>query len=88
MGSRPAFAVPILVVLLAVLIGAPLGSIAGYKGGKTDEIIMRITDPFLAFPSPLLAMAITAALGRGLANAAIALVVSWWPWYTRIDPRF
>ena len=84
MGSRPAFAVPILVVFLAVLIGAPLGAIAGYKGGKTDEIIMRITDLFLAFPSLLLAMAITAALGRGLANAAIALVVSWWPWYTRI----
>ena len=45
---------------------------------------MRITDLFLAFPFLLLAMAITAALGRGLTNAAIALVVSWWPWYTRL----
>ena len=84
MGSRSALLVPILVVLLAVLIGAPLGALAGYKGGWIDESIMRVTDLFLAFPSLLLAMAITAALGRGLANAAIALVISWWPWYTRI----
>jgi peptide/nickel transport system permease protein len=84
MGSRPALIVPIGVVLFAVLLGAPLGAIAGYKGGKIDETIMRITDLFLAFPSLLLAMAIASALGRGLGNAAIALVVSWWPWYTRL----
>ena len=83
-GARPAFIVPLLVVVLAVLIGAPLGAIAGYKGGWVDELIMRITDLFLAFPSLLLAMAITAALGRGLETAAIALIISWWPWYTRL----
>jgi peptide/nickel transport system permease protein len=84
MGARPALIVPIGVVVFAVLIGAPLGAIAGYKGGWVDEVIMRITDLFLAFPSLLLAIAITYALGRGLQNAAIALVVSWWPWYTRL----
>lgn len=83
-GARPAFVVPLLVVALAVFIGAPLGAVAGYKGGWIDELIMRITDLFLAFPSLLLAMAITAALGRGLENAAIALIISWWPWYTRL----
>jgi peptide/nickel transport system permease protein len=83
-GARPALVVPLGVVLIAVLIGAPLGAIAGYKGGWVDELIMRITDLFLAFPPLLLAMAITAALGRGLENAAIALVISWWPWYTRL----
>jgi peptide/nickel transport system permease protein len=83
-GARPALIVPIGVVVFAVLIGAPLGAIAGYKGGWVDEVIMRITDLFLAFPSLLLAMAIASALGRGLQNAAIALVVSWWPWYTRL----
>jgi peptide/nickel transport system permease protein len=83
-GARPALIVPIGVVLFAVFIGAPLGAIAGYKGGWIDEVIMRITDLFLAFPSLLLAMAIASALGRGLQNAAIALVVSWWPWYTRL----
>ncbi len=83
-GSRPALIVPMGVVLFAVLIGAPLGAIAGYKGGWLDETIMRVTDLFLAFPFLLLAMAITAAIGRGLENAAIALVISWWPWYTRL----
>ncbi|MCQ3937862.1 MAG: D,D-dipeptide ABC transporter permease [Chloroflexi bacterium] len=84
MGARSALIVPIGVVLFAVLLGAPLGALAGYKGGWLDEVIMRITDLFLAFPSLLLAMAIASALGRGLDKAAIALVVSWWPWYTRI----
>lgn len=84
MGARPALIVPIGVVLFAVLIGAPLGAIAGFKGGWIDEVIMRITDLFLAFPSLLLAMAIASALGRGIQNAAIALIVSWWPWYTRL----
>jgi peptide/nickel transport system permease protein len=83
-GARPALIVPIGVVAFAVLLGAPLGAIAGYKGGWIDEAIMRITDLFLAFPSLLLAMAIASALGRGLGNAAIALVISWWPWYTRL----
>jgi peptide/nickel transport system permease protein len=84
MGARSALIVPIGVVLFAVLLGAPLGALAGYKGGWLDEVIMRITDLFLAFPSLLLAMAIASALGRGLDKAAIALIISWWPWYTRI----
>ena len=83
-GARPALMIPIGVVFFAILIGAPLGAIAGYKGGWLDEVIMRITDMFLAFPNLLLAMAISAALGRGMRNAAIALVISWWPWYTRL----
>jgi peptide/nickel transport system permease protein len=83
-GARSALIVPIGVVAFAVLLGAPLGAIAGYKGGWVDEVIMRFTDLFLAFPSLLLAMAIVSALGRGLENAAIALVISWWPWYTRL----
>ncbi|HSM70736.1 MAG TPA: ABC transporter permease [Anaerolineales bacterium] len=83
-GARPALIVPMGVVFFAILIGTPLGALAGYKGGWIDEVIMRVTDLFLAFPSLLLAMAITSALGRGLDKAAIALVVSWWPWYTRI----
>lgn len=83
-GARPAFLIPLMVVTAAVAIGAPLGALAGYKGGWVDEVIMRVTDLFLAFPSLLLAMAITAALGRGLQNAAIALIISWWPWYARL----
>jgi peptide/nickel transport system permease protein len=83
-GAQPALIIPIGVVLFAILIGAPLGALAGYKGGWVDELIMRITDLFLAFPSLLLAMAIASALGRGTDKAAFALVISWWPWYTRL----
>lgn len=82
--ARPALMASAVVVSLAVVIGAPLGAVAGYFGGRVDELIMRITDMFLAFPSLLLAMAIVALLGPGLLNAVIALVASWWPWYTRL----
>jgi peptide/nickel transport system permease protein len=83
-GARPALLASLVVVSLAVVIGAPLGAVAGYFGGWLDESIMRATDLFLAFPSILLAMAIVALLGPSLLHAVIALVVSWWPWYTRL----
>ena len=83
-GARPALIASVLVVSLSILIGTPLGALAGFYGGWLDEIIMRTTDLFLAFPSLLLAMAIVALLGPSLNNAIVALVVSWWPWYTRL----
>ncbi len=83
-GTRPALIAPLIVVLLAVAIGAPLGAIAGLLGGWVDEVVMRICDLFLAFPSLLLAMAIVALQGPSLTNAVVALAVSWWPWYTRL----
>lgn len=84
LGARPALGVSLLVVGLAVLIGVPLGAVAGYSRGRLDGLIMRVTDLFLAFPPLLLAMAIVAALGPGLEHAALALAISWWPWYARI----
>lgn len=84
LGARIALQVSLIVVGLALLVGVPLGAMAGYLGGRVDGVIMRITDLFLAFPPLLLAMAIVAALGPGLQNAAFALVISWWPWYARI----
>ena len=83
-GARPALVVSGLVVGLAMLIGVPLGALAGYRRGRLDALIMRITDLFLAFPPLLLAMAIVAALGPGLDHAALALAISWWPWYARL----
>ena len=82
--ARGAFAVSVLVVALAAAIGVPLGAIAGYRRGRVDGLIMRMTDLFLAFPPLLLAMAIVAALGPGLDHVAIALAISWWPWYARL----
>ncbi len=83
-GARPAMVAAVIVVTASMLIGVPLGAIAGYYGGWIDELIMRITDLFLAFPSLLLAMAIVSLAGPSLINAVMALVVSWWPWYTRL----
>ena len=84
LGARPALVVSLLVVGIAITVGVPLGAIAGYRRGRIDGLIMRTTDLFLAFPPLLLAMAIVAALGPGLEHAALALAISWWPWYTRI----
>ncbi len=83
-GARPALVVSLLVVGLAMLIGVPLGALAGYRRGRVDALIMRVTDLFLAFPPLLLAMSIVAALGPGLDHAALALAISWWPWYARL----
>ena len=72
------------VVILATLIGIPLGAAAGFLGGKSDETIMRITDVFLAIPSLILAMAIGTVMGRTPTNLVIALAVTWWPAYARL----
>jgi len=74
----------LITIFFALLIGVPLGAIAGYFGGIIDSLIMRFTDIALGFPPLLLAIAIAAFLGPSLQNAMFAIVISWWPWYTRI----
>ncbi len=83
-GTREALYIGFIVVMVAMLIGVLLGAYSGYIGGWFDEIMMRICDMFFAFPGLILAMAITAALGPGLQNVMYALMVVWWPGYTRI----
>jgi len=83
-GSRISLRASLVVILIVLLIGVPLGLIAGYFGGKVDDIIMRFADMVLAFPSLLLAIAIVASLGPSLMNALIAVSLPWWPWYTRL----
>ncbi|MGC8699119.1 MAG: ABC transporter permease [Candidatus Acidifodinimicrobium sp.] len=83
-GIRTSLFEGVAVVGIGLVIGVPLGIIAGYYGGAIDETIMRITDIFLAFPYLLLALIIVATLGPGLLNVIIALSVTWWPWYVRI----
>lgn len=83
-GTRISLETAVVAVAVALLIGVPLGAIAGVKGGFIDELIMRIADIFLSFPSLLLAIAIAAFLGSSLQNAILAIVISWWPWYTRL----
>ena len=83
-GTRSAFHVGLVVIGSVLVIGIILGSLAGYFGGVIDEIIMRITDIFLAFPALILAMAIVAALGPSLRSVMIALIVVSWPSYARL----
>lgn len=83
-GTSISLRTAVLAVGAAILIGVPIGAIAGYFGGFIDELLMRFTDIFLGFPSLLLAIVIAAFLGPNLTNATLAIALSWWPWYTRI----
>jgi peptide/nickel transport system permease protein len=73
-----------IVILMACVIGTTLGGVAGYLGGKVDNILMRMTDMFLAFPGYILALAIAGALGPSLMNAVVSVALVWWPWYARL----
>ena len=66
------------------MIGFTVGAVAGYVGGLADDLLMRVTDIFLAFPGVVLALAISAALGPGLTSAILALAAIWWPTYARL----
>jgi len=83
-GARMSIKIGVTVLAIALVIGVPLGLVAGYFGGRIDDIIMRISDIFLAFPSLLLPLIIAAALGPSITNAMIAIAVAWFPWYVRI----
>ena len=83
-GTRTAFLIGLSVIGAVLAIGILLGSLAGYFGGIIDEVIMRISDIFLAFPTLILAMAITIALGPSIQSVMIAIVVVSWPVYARL----
>jgi len=83
-GTRVSLSAALSAVGLALLIGIPLGAVAGSFGGWVDNLIMRITDVFLSFPPLLLSIAIVAVMGSSLNNAILAISMSWWPWYTRL----
>ena len=83
-GARLSIPLALLLVGLAVLIGATLGAIAGYFGGIVDSVVMRSVDLVFAFPAIILAMVVTAALGPSIRNAVLALVVVSWPAYARV----
>lgn len=83
-GSRLSLPLAFFLVAAALAVGGLLGGIAGYFGGWVDEVVMRATDLVFAFPTIILAMAVTAALGPSLRNAVLAVVVVFWPSYARV----
>jgi len=84
-GGRESFPAAIAVVAIGFLIGVSLGAIAGYRRGVVDDVVMRLTDMFLAFPLIVLAMAVAAALGASLSHGIIALAAVWWPSFVRVS---
>lgn len=83
-GGRITLPAALAVVVVDGILGTIIGALAGYAGGLWDEVMMRITELFMAFPTIILAMAITAALGPDIQNAVIALIVVRWPNYARL----
>jgi peptide/nickel transport system permease protein len=83
-GARITMPLAFTVILIASLFGSGLGAVAGYVGGRVDEVLMRIVDVVLAFPPIVLAMAITATLGAGLRNAMFAILLVSWPEFSRL----
>ncbi len=83
-GARVSIPLALLLVFLAATIGGVLGAIAGYFRGLADGTVMRVTDLVFAFPAIILAMVVTAVLGRGLRNAVLAIVIVAWPAYARV----
>lgn len=83
-GARASLFVGFVVVLASLGIGVILGLLSGYYGGWIDEILMRITDCFLSFPSMFLALGITAFLGQGMGNMIVALIIVEWTVFARV----
>jgi peptide/nickel transport system permease protein len=83
-GTRLTLLIVGLVVVIAGPIGLLIGTASGYFGGWVDRLFMRITDVFLAVPKLLLALAFVAALGPGIVNAALAIILTAWPPYARL----
>ena len=83
-GGRLSLLMGVTPVVLAFVIGSAIGIIAGYAGGWTNTLIMRTVDVFYAFPSVLLAVALSGALGAGLGNALLSLTVVFIPPIARV----
>ena len=83
-GSRITIPAGLAVIVIGSALGVIIGAVAGYAGGLVDELLMRLTELFMAFPFIILAMAVTAALGPDIRNAVLALSAVWWPRYARI----
>ena len=83
-GARISLLVGCAAIAVALFVGGGLGAVAGYSGGKTDDVIMRCMDVFLCLPDVLLALAIVAAFGTNLVNLTIAIGLAFTPKFSRV----
>jgi len=84
LGARGALSIALTVVGVAMVIGVPLGLVAGYRGGWMSEAIMRVTDVVLAIPQLVLALALAQLMSPSIESAMLALSLTYWPYFTRI----
>ncbi|MGN7860351.1 ABC transporter permease [Microbacterium sp. 22303] len=84
LGAQATIPLALMLVVCAMIVGTVVGAVAGYLGGWFDEVLMRITDMVMAFPTVILAMVIAASLGPSIMNAVIAGIIVAWPPYARI----
>jgi peptide/nickel transport system permease protein len=83
-GARTSLQAAFVIIGISAGLGSAIGVLAGLSGGSIDDIVMRLTDAFLAFPYLIFAMLVSAVLGPSLYNAMLAISVTWWPWYARL----
>ncbi|WP_150307440.1 ABC transporter permease [Planctomonas psychrotolerans] len=83
-GASVTIPLALLLVAVSLVLGTVLGAVAGYFGGWIDEVLMRVTDLVMAFPTVILAMVVAASLGPSLFNAVLAAIVVSWPAYARV----
>jgi peptide/nickel transport system permease protein len=84
LGTRITVIIGVIAVGSALLIGVPIGLIAGYYENWLSGFLMRISDIFLSIPQFILALALSVALGPNIKNAILALSITYWPWFSRI----
>ncbi len=83
-GIRSSWLSALGVIASGILVGGSIGLTAGVAGSRVDAFLMRVTDGFLAFPGPVLAIAVVASLGASLVHTLLAVAIVWWPFYARI----
>jgi len=83
LGTRSALTIAIAVVLAAMLVGVPVGLLAGWRDSWVGEALMRVTDVFLAVPQLILALALAQLMAPGLTTAMVALALTYWPFFAR-----
>ncbi|MGI5154740.1 ABC transporter permease [Microbispora sp. CA-102843] len=83
-GARTSLLIAVAVLAVSGVAGVILGVVAGYAGGWARDVIMRVTDVFLAFPALLLSLALAVVLQPSVTTVIVAIAVTWWPWYARL----
>ncbi|WP_053175364.1 ABC transporter permease [Nonomuraea sp. SBT364] len=84
-GGRTSLSIAVAVLAVSAAAGVTLGVVAGYAGGWVRDVIMRVTDVFLAFPALLLSLTLAVVLQPSVTTVVLAIAVTWWPWYARLS---